>query len=173
MLFRSTYYDTSCVKDNQKILVSLDCWIKSRGFSRNCAYTIINEFLLDNISYLNLSTSEELLVLIGTNKYCYSNLSAIGYIPLYSIYDINKSIKSIEKNVTSQSNYYIQLMHINAIELIYITYSKCTKLDLINDEDFLNIWYEYLNLIQENAKKENLEKLHIMFWSNMYPSLLY
>ncbi len=169
------YHNDPNDKSNILTLISLDQWVKFMGIKPEHADKLIVEFLSEKSYLVEIHINDEFLPFAGTDECCYSNFDVIGYIPLYLINDRgeldNPSAISSDGRTIPVTYYYISLSHVEAIELIFITYSKCINLGLFDNQEFIETWESYLRLIRENALAENLEQIHQGYWLSLSPEL--
>ncbi|TXI93835.1 MAG: hypothetical protein E6Q33_02395 [Neisseriales bacterium] len=169
------YYNDPHDKTNILTLISLGEWIKFMGINPKHADALIEGFLSEESYFVDIAINEEFLPFAGTDECCYSNFDTKECIPLYMVnyrgeLENPSGLGSDGENIPIAA-YYVPLSHLEAIELIFDTYSKCVDLELFSDSRFIEVWQNYLDLIREHATAENLEQIHQGYWFSLCPEL--
>lgn len=92
---------------------------------------------------------------------------------LVPIYMINKfgELEKVKENNSVDCDLYVHFEHTEFIELVFKSFSLIVSNYYFAKDGFIQIWHQYLTLMQENAEAPNIENIHHMYWLSFCPEL--
>jgi|GEM_PF-6669194 len=162
-----SYYNESKEEHNINTLVPLYQWAKYLEIDKTHVDTLIEGYLSEWFSEVNTYRNDEFTKWFDINQIAYYNFDIKEYIPIYLV----NQHEELEKDTPPVSNYYVHLKHLEAIEMIFRSYSLFVTYNEFTKPGFIEIWTNYLVLMEQNALANNLQDIHSSYWLSHCPEI--